>query len=591
MNRRRGAANPTDTALCLAVAAGLLADAYLPFAWGGWFVTSPAGLLWPLAVALCLGAVVVLAAAELRQWNGITVSLAVFAVLFVATIAALDLLPPMARDELTHHLALPALFARAGRIVPIAFADQAHYPMLITLLYTPLVARGWESSTKLLHLGFGAAAAALLFLHLRRRTSETIALFAAVLLLTTPTVAVLGASAYVDLGLLFFAAVAIVALLRWSESGQTHLLLLAALATGLAATVKYNGFLLLPLLGASVVLLPGERRAPALLGWGAVFAAVSVLPLLPWLAKNLWETGNPVYPLFNSWLGSGPLPQHPSIDVFSYRRELYGESWPMALLAPLRVFVTGREGDPARFDGVFNPLYLAGFAAACLPSTRRRARVLAALAGVLLILVLFLAVFRSRYAIAALVPLALLTAAAMHGAAQAGRGWRALAAVAAVAALGFNAVHLALFLLRLQPQTYLLDGERREAYVSRFVPEYPVTSWANAHLPADATVYLAFLGQRGYYWQRPYTYDFHFSGIALRDAVRNAATPRDVAAALRHAGISHMASADSLLEQFMRQNLDDRERERWERFAAEHLRTLYREKGIGLYEVVAPGSA
>jgi hypothetical protein len=144
---------------------------------------------------------------------------------------------------------------------------------------------------------------------------------------------------------------------------------------------------------------------------------------------------------------------------------------------------------------------------------------------------------------------------------------------------------------RLEPQAYLIDGEERAAYVARFVPEYPVTAWANVHLREDAKVYLAFLGQRGYYWKRPYTYDFHFSGIALRDAVRAAATPEGVAMSLRRDGISHIAAADALLEQFMRRNLDDSERERWERFAAGHLRPLRRERGFGLYEIVAPGIA
>ena len=165
--------------------------------------------------------------------------------------------------------------------------------------------------------------------------------------------------------------------------------------------------MLIPLLAAAAVLLAAERRAPSALGTGALFVALSIVPLVPWLAKNLWETGNPVHPLLHAWLGSVPLPERPSIDVFSYRRELYGESWWMALLAPLRVFATGQEGNPARFDGVFNPLYLAGFLVALLPGATRRTRVLAGVAASLLFLVLFLAVFRSRYAIAALVPLAL----------------------------------------------------------------------------------------------------------------------------------------------------------------------------------------
>jgi hypothetical protein len=262
-----------------------------------------------------------------------------------------------------------------------------------------------------------------------------------------------------------------------------------------------------------------------------------------------------------------------------------------ALLVPVRVFLSGREGDPARFDGVFNPLYLVGFAAACIPGALRRDRVLAATAGVLLFLVLFLAVFRSRYAIPVLAPLALLTAEVAERGLRRGAPWRTAVVAAAVAALAFNALHFGLFVHRLAPAAYLLEREERDAYVTRFVPEYPLTAWANAHLPDDATVYLAFLGQRGYYWQRPYTYDFQYSGIALRDAVRAAATPGEVAAVLRRAGISHIASADSLLDHFMRQNLDDRERERWEDFASHHLRLVRRQGGIGLYEIDVAGFA
>jgi hypothetical protein len=574
-----------DRALWLAVATGLLADLYLPVVLAGAGTSSPLGLSWPALVGLSLIAIV---ATSLRgvSWSGATLALGATAALFVATAVVLSFVPPVARDELTHHLAVPALFVRAGRMVEIPFADQAFYPMLVTLLYTPLVAHSCESAAKLLHLAHALGASALVCLYLRTHAAARFAVLGGVLLLTTPTVILLGSRAYVDLGLLFYAAVGFVAVLRWGESGRARYLVIAGLGAGCAATVKYNGVLLVPLLAAASVLLREERRAAVALRAAVTVGLLALVPLLPWLAKNLWQTGNPVYPLLHEWLGGRPLPSRPPIDVLTYRRVLYGESWPEIVLAPLRVFLTGRDGDPARFDGVFNPLFLLGFVAALLPGASRRARVLAAAAAAILLLVFFLTVLRSRYALPALVPLAVLAAGALQDVCRRGRVWRALAATATTAALAFNAVHLTRSLSLVDPLPYWRGEESRAHFIARFVPEYPVTAYANRHLPADATVYLAFLGQRGYYWQRSYTYDFHFSGIKLREAVEDAKEPDEIADLLQRQGISHIASADALLSRFMRENLNDGGFERWRRFAATHLRLLHHRNGVGLYEIV-----
>jgi hypothetical protein len=88
---------------------------------------------------------------------------------------------------------------------------------------------------------------------------------------------------------------------------------------------------------------------------------MALLPLLPWLVKNAIDTGNPLFPLFSSVVGGRSLPRAPQVDVFTYRQALYGESWLDILLVPLRVFATGRDANPAQFDGVLNPIWLLGF--------------------------------------------------------------------------------------------------------------------------------------------------------------------------------------------------------------------------------------
>jgi hypothetical protein len=580
-----GLAARLDRSLWLAVGAGLLADLYLPFVLAGRGTASPFGLLWPGLVAAALVCIFCMALRGI-DWRGATAAIGVVGAFFVAAVMLLNLLPPVARDELTHHLAVPALFARAGRMYEIPFADQTFFPMLVTLLYTPLVAHAWESAAKYLHLAFGLGASALVCLYLRTRFSDREAVLGAVLLFTTPTVLVLGASAYVDLGLLFFAAVAVIALLRWSESPRASYLVIAGIGAGCAATVKYNGVLLVPLFAAAAILLAGERRGWAALRPALLVGAAGLVPLLPWLAKNLWLTGNPVYPLLQDFFGGRAVTPRPSIDPLTYRRVLYGESWLEIVAVPLRVFFTGREGDPARFDGSFNPILLLGFVAALLPAAARRTRVLAGLSFVVVLLVFLLTVFRSRYAVAALVPLAILAAGALGGAWSRGGSWRAAATAAVVGALVFNAAHLFAFVGRVDPFPYWRGEESRDRFIARFVPEHPVAAFANEHLPRDATVYLAFLGQRGYYWRRPYTYDFHYSGTKLRDAVEGASEVNEVAEVLHREGISHIASADALLARFLRDNLSDPGLERWRDFARAHLRLLLRRNGVSLYEIV-----
>jgi len=572
-------------ALWLAVGVGLLADAYLPCVRLGILVRSPLALLWPAAAAAALGTIVTLAVRRMPARDPLVAALLVLCAAGVAAVAIMNLVPPIARDELTYHLAVPALYVKAGQTVDLPFIVHAYYPMLVEMLYVPILAHLPAQAAKYLHLAFALATAALMYIFLLQRVSARTALSAAVLLLTTPTVLALSASAYVDLALLFYSAVALLGLLRWSETGRRSDLLVSALGAGCAASAKYNGAIVIALGAGMLVLIDGRRKAGDVLVNVLIFAAGCSLPLLPWLCKNAWDAGNPVFPLFNGWLGGRPLPPTPLVDVFSYRRALYGESWLDILGVPLRVFVSGREGDPARFDGVFNPIFLLGFAAAFRRGATRSDRLLAGFAATFLALAFFSIVFRSRYVVPVLIPLTLLAASLLER-----RRWtgalRMLVGASVALALAFNALHLAWLWARIDPLAYLLERQTRADYLARFIPEYPVTAFANAHLPHDSDVYLAFLGSRGYYWQRRYTYDVYTPGARLCEAVRQAGTGAEVATILHREGITHIASADPLLLDYVRNNLTDQEYARWQQFAAAHLRPLFERNGVALYEMV-----
>jgi len=574
-----------DLALYGGVALGAIGGSYFVAASGGRCVTSACGLLWPASTALILGITTILAAATALTDSAQKPYIGAAAGVTIALIT-LNLLPPFARDELTHHLAIPELYLAHGRAVTIPFAEQSYFPMQLTILYTPLLAQGWESLPKQLHMLFGLGAVSVLYLYLIEKVSPAIAAFTAILVLTTPIVVTLATSAYVDLGLLFFSTVSIVALLRWSETNRISLLATAGFAAGCAGAVKYNGYLTIVVALAGAVALAPDKRPRIVLRNALVFGFAAGLPLVPWMVRNYLDTGNPVFPLMRGLLGGPPRPDSPSIDTFTRRRFLYNESWLEVLTTPFRAFVTGRHGDPSRFDGVFNPLLLLGFAALWIGRRTQPKKFLTVSAFALLLLVFLLTTFRSRYAIASLAPLAVLTAYALDELRRfRPRAGQAVAALGAFA-LAFNLWHFGLYWNDISPLGYLSGNESRSSFITRFVPEFPLSEYASRHLPPGATVYLAFLGQRGYYWKCSYTYDFYYSGPSIRDAVRAAETPAEVSRKLKRTGISYIAASAPLLARFLKEDLTEEEMSRWAEFATQHLRLVRTQGAFGLYEIV-----
>ncbi|MBI3388576.1 MAG: phospholipid carrier-dependent glycosyltransferase [Deltaproteobacteria bacterium] len=572
--------------LLAALAAGGLADAYL--AWGSVSATafSLPALLLPLTTAAMLVGIIAATLAALRPLTRATAAIAGAIALLAIALSLLDLTPPVARDELTHHLAIPALYLRAQRIVEVPFAEQSYYPMLIEMAYTPLLQWLPDNLPKCLHLLYGLASAALVMLHVRRTRDAALAALAGLLVLSTPAVFVLSSSAYIDLGLLFYSTAALVALLRWSDDFDTRWLAAGALLAGCAGATKYNGLLVIVLLSAVTVLLPrAEIGGAQRLRSAMLFAGLALLPVLPWLLKNAAQTGNPMFPLFNTLLGGRPLPLRRGIDLLTQRRALYGESWLDVALIPARIFLTGRDGDPARFDGVLSPLLLLGIGAAVSRNASRHTRVLALYAGVYALLAFFLISLRVRYSIVIVAPLVLLAIDQLAHLLRAGGAAPMLARLAVGGTLLFSAAHFVQLWQRVDPLPYLTGHLGRDGYIAQFVPEYAALQFANRTLPPTARLYLLFLGNRSYYCERDYFYDTYFSGVALRQHIEASTDADDLAARLRRAGLSHLLSADALLTGYLRDALSDEQRSRWDDFAQRGLRRLYSRGGFGLYEI------
>jgi hypothetical protein len=123
----------------------------------------------------------------------------------VACILVLSAVPPVDRDALTHHLAVPKLYLKYGGLVEIPWAPFSYFPMNLDLIYLIPLYFGNDIIPKYIHFAFALLTGCLIFGYLKQRTEKSLyGLFGALLFLSLPVVVKLSITVYVDLGLIFF---------------------------------------------------------------------------------------------------------------------------------------------------------------------------------------------------------------------------------------------------------------------------------------------------------------------------------------------------------------------------------------------------
>ena len=321
----RGESTAIHLATAVAAGLGLLGIATLGLGLAGWLnqVTSwgllmAAGLvgIWPLR-PMPRGGV--------RAWlqrpvplPGLWLAIAVYVGL---SLVGGSLLPgylwrpddPHPYDVLIYHLQVPREWFEIGRIVPLEHNVYSYFPFNVEMQYLLMMhLRGgpWAAmyAAQLLSLLFAAWTCVAIWGILRPISARAAALGVGAFALT-PWIVMLGSLAYVETGMIFYAAVSLAWLVRTggrepkSASGKS--MAVAGVFCGLAAGVKLT---VLPMLAAplAVAILVG-RGKPGLrsLALSGVFLAATLITVSPWLARNYAWNGNPVFPLALRQLGAG----------------------------------------------------------------------------------------------------------------------------------------------------------------------------------------------------------------------------------------------------------------------------------------------
>jgi len=310
----------------------------------------------------------------------------------IVSIIILSSVPPVCRDSLTHHLAVPKLYLKHGGMYEIPSVIFSYYPMNLELLYLIPLYFGNDIVPKYIHFVFALLTALFVFRYLKERINSVYALFGVLFFLSIPVIVKLSITAYVDLGLIFFSTGSIIYLFKWiqSEFKPKHLVV-SAFFCGLALGTKYNALIVFFLVSMFVMFAysrisrnkgdqPGPIRKSSTVSlkalfFGALYIFIVLLVFSPWMIRNYVWTKNPVYPLYQGFfsrLNSEPVPVvldrgdnsivQPKKDNrgkewshFAIRRIIYNESLMQTVLVPVRIFFEGEDGDPKYFDGKLSP--------------------------------------------------------------------------------------------------------------------------------------------------------------------------------------------------------------------------------------------
>lgn len=280
-------------------------------------------VFWVALVALLAG--LILLRRQMADWasdlRGITgegslSGLEKLAGAFVLLVFVLNMLralaPPLKWDSLVYHLQIPQAYLAAGRIFFYPENFYAGFPQAVEVLFAWAMALGAASTAAV----FSWAVSVLAFLSVegfsRRVLGQGGRWLAPAILLSGYSISQAMNWAYLELWILLFGTVMLLALDYYLRSSQCSWLLLAGVVLGFAISIKYTAGVLLAI--AAIMLLVREPNPKSTgakpLGlirsfpWRSWFSellligGVAAILMLPWLLKNLILMGNPLYPIW-----------------------------------------------------------------------------------------------------------------------------------------------------------------------------------------------------------------------------------------------------------------------------------------------------
>ena len=552
--------------------------------------------------------------------NTVTFLLCTIIMVFFCTEIILNFTPPISRDTLIHHLAIPNLWLQHGGYYEISWADYSYYPMYINLLYTICLYFKNDIIPKFIHLAFGFGTGWLIYLYLKERFDRNWSLLGMVIFITTPVVVWLSTSAYIDLGMTFFTTGSVLAFIKWrdSEYRQFKWLLISSFCMGIAIGSKYNGLIAWLILNLILMLSYAKdtQRQIATLQYGIMFFMITAIAASPWYLKNYFQTGNPFYPLFNSFFQS--LQHQPvqeiirhqagekigQLSFFKMRQVMYGETLWETLLIPIRMFFQGEDNSYRYFQGILNPILIVFSPFILFDRKYKRDKFLFAFFTILFIfMAYFLTEKQVRYILPVIPFLSILAVMGIKDLTDKLKAKtflfflrfhvtirsisRIVLFVGVSILLAYNFFYLKDRINIIKPFPYIFGQESRENFLKRHLLHYNAVQYINANLPDDARVFTMFLGRRGYYLTKAYKNEPSFGRNTLKHMANRSDSEETFREYVTSLEVTHILMRTDLANKFLQDNFSQEEVRRFITLAKKCWKLVYEHNGYAVWDVQA----
>ena len=512
-------------------------------------------------------------------------------------------LPASDRDEIIYHLEVPKQMLRAGGAVLFPDNIYAYFPQLGEMLFLLSGAAAGEWGARLTHVFSGLLLALAVYGFSRKYLSRVYSMLAAGFFLTVPSVMVIMPWAYVDLTYSLYAFLALAAVFEYFNGGQLgHAAargaeqqpravgtgawaVWAGIMAGCAAAVKFTGIQFILLLVCLIFLhhvISRRRGFP----WAVLLMAAASLPFAaPYLWRNWYETGWPLFPFQTGGFELyGPFNwdadrAHLYLKwLSSYGTPLGQEAWWHTFLAPVLVFITARFNSYVFYEGVIGPVFL------LTPFLLFRREKPAAVKWLAFFCLLFLYYWalttkQVRFLIPVLPAAGFLLA---YGLSTSRFKWLthvlALALAASSCVIGVREV------LRVYPFPYWLGLETRDQYLSRQVEGYRAYQSADKWVGPGGKLYLINMKNYVYFLHSPWRSDFIFERFQLDRFMEKNPSPAEVFEFFNSRGITHLLANESFIAS-ERWGFPPSQQKIFREFLTGHAEPLMRDKTCALYRL------
>ncbi|PCI40744.1 MAG: hypothetical protein COB53_00170 [Elusimicrobia bacterium] len=599
--RVRGLTEPEKTIVGATLGLGLLSQGLFFLALIGWLKS------W--SVSLLLGAFWVIGFTEMRDLGASLTAnrnlLQDRPVLAGGVLAALAILlwlcfvPPHQYDALVYHLPLAADYAREGRIIVRPELLFSHFPQNGEMLYSMSLLLGSDLLAQMM-TWLGTFLTVWWTLETGKRlVPVTAVLLACFLIVTHTAVMLLTPIAYVECLVMLWVTAAVFSFIRWRiDADEPDMprgwLALAGVFAGIGIGTKYYAGIVSIVIGG--VLLgrwiqsrlgkKDARTSRSRLKDGLLFFACSSAAGLPWLIKNWFFVGDPVFPFFYQffslhgvdWAATAAQRYFEILTEYGHQKGHF--------LVDLMQFPYLAATGSTRFGGGADVLgglgWALSFAAAPLVIWGAwRKRALRWILGYCLAhgAIWFSTGVVLRFLVV-LIPLwSLLAANGLHALHERLRGpWQGLL-TGGVTVCVFTNLALFLFVHAAVGSLDSLTGMKsREQFLDEKFPYYACARAASETLPEDVRV-LVVGEQRGYFLRRRNTITTPMAPNRFVKLANKAPDPVTYAQTLRDEGYSHLlfvpGEGRRLDKQYGVFHFNDHGKEVWKVFSQEQLEQVF----------------